>query len=61
MKISRNRAAGNRGQAAVEYMLTTLALLFVFVMMYRILQPFLQREFKAGAGIIVRMHKEDPW
>ncbi len=50
-----------RGQTAVEYLLVTASLLFVFVFMYRFLNGFLAREFKAGGTIIVRMYTETPF
>jgi len=50
-----------RGQTAVEYLLVTASLLFVFVMMYKALQYALANQFKRGGLVIIRMYKEDPW
>jgi len=54
-------AARRRGQTAVEYLLVTASLLFVFVMMYKALQYALSNQFKRGGLVIIRMYKEDPW
>ncbi|MDD2772812.1 MAG: hypothetical protein PHP45_03845 [Elusimicrobiales bacterium] len=50
-----------RGQTTVEYLLTTLALLFVFTAMYRFFSWFMPRQFRSGASIILKMYKQDPW
>ena len=50
-----------RGQTAIEYLLVTVSLLFVFVMMYRSLQWYLSGQFTKGGVIILKMYKEDPW
>ena len=50
-----------KGQTAIEYSLIMLALLFLFSMMYRSLQWYLAKEFKAGGIIVLQMYKEDPW
>jgi len=52
---------GKRGQTTVEYILTTLALLFVFVAMYRFFGWYMPKQFKQGAGIILTMYSQDPW
>ena len=49
-----------RGQTAIEYLLVTVSLLFVFVTLYRALQWYLSREFRAGGVIVVRMYKQTP-
>jgi len=49
------------GQTAIEYLLVTVSLLFVFVMMYRSLQWYLGNQFTKGGIIVLRMYKEDPW
>ena len=49
------------GQTAVEYLLVTISLLFVFVMMYKALQYSLSNQFKRGGLVIIRMYKADPW
>ena len=49
------------GQTAIEYLLVTVSLLFVFVMMYRSLQWYLSNQFTRGGMIILQMYKEDPW
>jgi Flp pilus assembly pilin Flp len=50
-----------KGQTAIEYLLVTVSLLFVFVMMYRSLQWYLSDQFTRGGVIILQMYKEDPW
>ncbi len=50
-----------KGQTAVEYLLVTASLLFVFVMMYKALQYSLANQFRRGGVVIIRMYKEDPW
>ena len=50
-----------KGQTAIEYLLVTVSLLFVFVMMYRSLQWYLSGQFTKGGIIILKMYKEDPW
>lgn len=49
-----------RGQTAIEYLLVTVSLLFVFVTLYRTLQWYLSREFRAGGVIVMRMYKQTP-
>jgi uncharacterized membrane protein len=49
------------GQTAIEYLLVTISLLFVFVMMYKALQYSLSNQFKRGGMVILRMYKETPW
>ncbi|MBI5743127.1 MAG: hypothetical protein HY952_01115 [Elusimicrobia bacterium] len=50
-----------RGQTAVEYLLVTVSLLFVFVLMHKALQYALANQFKRGSLVIIKMYKEDPW
>ena len=50
-----------KGQTAIEYLLVTVSLLFVFSMMYKALQYSLSNQFKRGGMVIVRMYKETPW
>lgn len=47
--IPRRRAASRRGQTAVEYMLTTLALVTAFAGMYGFMQGQLKRLFIGAA------------
>jgi hypothetical protein len=54
-------AVCRRGQTAVEYMLVTVALTVTFAVVYRVLQWYLSRQFRAGGTIILRMYKELPW
>jgi hypothetical protein len=49
-----------RGQTAIEYLLVTVSLLFVFVMMYKALQYALRNQFQRGGLVIVRMYTESP-
>ncbi len=49
------------GQTAVEYLLVTVSLLFVFVMLYKALQYSLSNQFKRGGLVIIKMYKADPW
>jgi len=60
-EVSGLRQRRRRGQTAIEYLLVTVSLLFVFVMMYRSLQWYLSSQFTKGGVIILRMYKEDPW
>ncbi len=50
-----------RGQTAIEYLLVTVSLLFVFVVMYKALQYSLSNQFKRGGMVIIRMYTETPW
>jgi Flp pilus assembly pilin Flp len=52
---------GRRGQTAVEYLLVTVSLLFVFVIMFKALQYALANQFKRGGLVIIKMYKQDPW
>jgi len=52
--------ARRRGQTAIEYLLVTASLLFVFVALYRTLQWYLSREFRAGGVVVMRMYKQTP-
>lgn len=53
--------AARKGQTTVEYMLTMLVLLFVFVALYNIFSVAMPKLFKGAARTIVRMYKADPW
>lgn len=55
------RGLKRRGQTAIEYLLVTVSLLFVFVMMYKALQYSLSNQFKRGGMVIITMYKETPW
>lgn len=50
-----------KGQTAIEYLLVTVSLLFVFVIMFKALQYALSNQFKRGGLVIIKMYKEDPW
>ncbi len=50
-----------KGQTAIEYLLVTISLLFVFVVMFKALQYSLSNQFKRGGLVIIKMYKEDPW
>jgi len=47
-------------QTAIEYLLVTASLLFVFVMMYRALQFSVANQFKRGGMVIMKVYVEDP-
>jgi len=49
------------GQTAIEYLLVTVSLLFVFVVMYKALQYSLANQFRRGGLVIVRMYTETPF
>ncbi len=61
MPSSPRRSLRRRGQTAIEYLLVTVSLLFVFVTMYKALQYSLSNQFKRGGMVILRMYKETPW
>lgn len=66
MFLVRSRSGGSRGlrrrgQTAIEYLLVTVSLLFVFVIMYKALAYSLSNQFKRGGMVIIRMYKETPW
>jgi hypothetical protein len=50
-----------KGQTAIEYLLVTVSLLFVFVVMFKALSYSLSNQFKRGGMVIIRMYKETPW
>ena len=60
-RSGRARSLKRRGQTAIEYLLVTVSLLFVFVTMYKALQYSLSNQFKRGGMVIIRMYKETPW
>jgi len=49
-----------RGQTAIEYLLVTVSLLLVFVTLYRSLQWYLAREFRAGGVMVMKMYTTTP-
>lgn len=49
-----------RGQTAIEYLLVTASLFFVFVTMYRALQYAVANQFKRGGQVILKVYIEDP-
>jgi hypothetical protein len=55
------RSAARRGQTAIEYLLVTISLLFVFVVMYKALQYSLTNQFQRGGLVIVRTYTESPY
>jgi len=54
-------ARARRGQTTVEYLLASVALVMVFSIMYKFFNWYLNGQFRGGAGIILRMYKQDPW
>lgn len=50
-----------RGQTAIEYLLVTVSLLFVFVMMYKALQYAVSNQFKRGGLVIMKVYQESPF
>ena len=50
-----------KGQTAIEYLLVTVSLLFVFVMMYRALQYAISNQFKRGGLVIMKVYQESPF
>ena len=50
-----------KGQTAIEYLLVTVSLLFVFVMMYRALQYAISNQFKRGGMVIMTVYQESPF
>lgn len=48
-----------RGQTAVEYMLVTVSLLFVFTTMYKALQYSVANQFERGGKVIMKVYIED--
>ena len=65
MFSARSRSGGTRGlrrrgQTAIEYLLVTVSLLFVFVTMYKALQYSLSNQFKRGGLVILRMYSTTP-
>ncbi|MBI4801217.1 MAG: hypothetical protein HY796_01720 [Elusimicrobia bacterium] len=48
-----------KAQTTVEYILVTAALTVAFFAVYRILQYFLSRQFRASGIIILRMYMQD--
>ncbi len=65
MFLAGNRSGGarglrRRGQTAIEYLLVTVSLLFVFVTMYKALQYSLSNQFKRGGLVILRMYSTTP-
>ncbi|MCX5793057.1 MAG: hypothetical protein NTY45_12710 [Elusimicrobia bacterium] len=48
------------GQTAVEYILVTTSLFFVFVIMHRALQFSIANQFKRGGMVIMRVYIENP-
>ncbi|MHB0996117.1 MAG: hypothetical protein ACYC2I_07095 [Elusimicrobiales bacterium] len=59
--VEGKKPRSRRGQTAIEYLLVTVSLLFIFVLMYRALSYALANQFKRGGIVIVKMYKETPW
>lgn len=59
-RSGRARGLRRRGQTAIEYLLVTVSLLFVFVTMYKALQYSLSNQFKRGGLVILRMYSTTP-
>ena len=51
------RLRNRKGQAMVEYTMTTVALIVAFAGIYRVMQYNLKKEFQTGATIVVSMYK----
>jgi hypothetical protein len=49
------------GQTAIEYLLVTVALFFVFVMMHKALRYSLANQFKRGGLVIIKVYNATPW
>jgi len=47
------------GQTAIEYLLVTVSLLFVFTTMYKALQYAVANQFKRGGSVIMKVYIED--
>jgi len=56
-----NKKTGRKrlGQTAVEYMLVTVSLLFVFTTMYKALQYSVAHQFERGGKVIMKVYIED--
>lgn len=59
MAFSRGAAKRRAGQTAIEYLLVTVSLLFVFVMMYKALQFSIANQFKRGGMVIMQVYIEN--
>lgn len=58
--IIKKKAASRRlGQTAVEYILVTVSLLFVFTTMYKSLQYAVGKQFENGGKVIMQPYIED--
>lgn len=58
MVFMRKLTGRRGGQTAIEYLLVTVSLLFVFVMMYKALQYSVANQFKRGGMVIMRVYVE---
>lgn len=59
MTVKRKAAKKRLGQTAVEYILVTVSLLFVFTTMYKSLQYAVAKQFENGGKIIMKVYVED--
>lgn len=57
--IGRIKKVKRRGQTAIEYILVTVSLLFVFTTMYKALQYSIANQFERGGRVIMRVYTED--
>lgn len=57
--ISKRASKKRLGQTAVEYILVTVSLLFVFTTMYKSLQYAVAKQFENGGKIIMQVYVED--
>jgi len=49
--------AGRKGQTTVEYVLTTAALLVVFISLYKFFNWYVPAQFKAGSKLILSVYQ----
>ena len=57
--ISKRNGKKRAGQTAIEYMLVTVSLLFVFSTMYKALQFSIAGQFERGGKVIMKVYIED--
>ncbi|MCR4819592.1 MAG: hypothetical protein K5838_00535 [Elusimicrobiales bacterium] len=57
--INRRNKKKRAGQTAIEYMLVTVSLLFVFSIMYKALQFSIGNQFERGGKVIMKVYIED--
>ena len=57
--INKKSVKKRPGQTAVEYILVTVSLLFVFTTMYKALQYAVSKQFENGGKVIMQAYIED--